>query len=176
MFNTTPPVAEIFNGAYYTTWDWRLDQELRDRWIDALLDGERKQGRKMLVTPSGGFCCLVVLCDIEAVPYVLVPKEHEDASGNLLQNIQIRIYGGGDAPLVDGTYSYLPFDYAPDLFNSKGEKVCGFAGTEAVLSVKPQGLEGLPLWDDRCKGYSLADLNDQGFTFTQIADVIRYFL
>lgn len=42
-----------------------MNQEIKQKWIDALRSGEYQQGRGRLCG-SGAFCCLGVLCDLHA--------------------------------------------------------------------------------------------------------------
>ena len=41
-----------------------MKPKIKKLWIEALTSGEYKQGRNMLRTPRGSFCCLGVLCDL----------------------------------------------------------------------------------------------------------------
>jgi len=42
-----------------------MNRIIRDRWIAALRSGEYQQGRELLRTKDGTFCCLGVLCVVE---------------------------------------------------------------------------------------------------------------
>lgn len=41
-----------------------MNPEIKQQWIDALLSGEYKQGKKTLRTQDDHFCCLGVLTDL----------------------------------------------------------------------------------------------------------------
>lgn len=41
-----------------------MKTEYKQKWIDALRSGKYKQGRGILKTVDGEFCCLGVLCDV----------------------------------------------------------------------------------------------------------------
>lgn len=41
-----------------------MNQEIKNKWVDALLSGKYKQGMGMLRNRNNKFCCLGVLCDL----------------------------------------------------------------------------------------------------------------
>jgi hypothetical protein len=41
-----------------------MDNDLKQRWLDALRNGTYQQGQSRLRTQAGRYCCLGVLCDI----------------------------------------------------------------------------------------------------------------
>lgn len=43
-----------------------MDPKIKKRWIKALLSGKYKQGREVLKTGDGKYCCLGVLCELYA--------------------------------------------------------------------------------------------------------------
>lgn len=42
----------------------KMDQELKQNWVDALRSGKYKQARSVLRTKNNEFCCIGVLCDL----------------------------------------------------------------------------------------------------------------
>ena len=70
-----------------------MNQDIKDKWINALRSGEYKQGTGALKNSNDAFCCLGVLCDIHA-------KETDtrwvDAEEGWLSN-----YLGNDGSLPD---------------------------------------------------------------------------
>lgn len=42
-----------------------MDREIRDKWVAALRSGKYKQGKHVLRTKDGNYCCLGVLKEIE---------------------------------------------------------------------------------------------------------------
>lgn len=42
----------------------QMKEEIRSKWINALLSGKYKQGRYSLHPSEGRYCCLGVLCDL----------------------------------------------------------------------------------------------------------------
>lgn len=45
-----------------------MDKELKAKWVKALRSGEFEQGQNELEGPGNRFCCLGVLCSLEAKP------------------------------------------------------------------------------------------------------------
>lgn len=41
-----------------------MDKKIKAKWLKALRSGKYKQGKKVLKTKNGKFCCLGVLCDL----------------------------------------------------------------------------------------------------------------
>ncbi len=46
-----------------------MDPELKAQWVKALRSGEYRQGRELLKSSAGAFCCLGVLCDIQGAVF-----------------------------------------------------------------------------------------------------------
>lgn len=125
-----------------------MNEQVKQKWIEALQSGDYKQAKGCL-NDGKGMCCLGVLTDL----YV---KEHDDgwhsadgieyALASEMDQVMIlptKVYDWSD---VDGPSPNLPFqsrDAAP-------HNTTGFTG--------------------------LAVINDSGLPFTQIADLIKAFL
>jgi hypothetical protein len=101
-----------------------MNQEIKAKWIYALLSGEYQQGQQFLKL-HGKFCCLGVLCDI-----------HSKETGN---------------EWVEHCY----FKYGSSL----PEIVMSWSGLE----------QNIPIVNEK----SLAELNDSGSTFLEIANLIE---
>ena len=41
-----------------------MKADVKDRWVNALRSGDYKQGTQCLLSESGSYCCLGVLCDL----------------------------------------------------------------------------------------------------------------
>ncbi len=103
-----------------------MNQQVKQKWVDALKSGDYQQTRATLKDQSG-FCCLGVLCD-------LYSKET------------------GEDWVQDGRDYYPP------------TAVCEWAGFVNTYNPKVEyGEERL----------SLADLNDNGKSFKEIAAIIQ---
>jgi hypothetical protein len=131
-----------------------VNPEIKERWLEALRSGEYKQGRKLLssVAEDGtvSYCCLGVLCEL-AHQSDLVTKVATAAQDGA---VQYRGAGlGSDGP--QGSTAYLPYDVM---------KWAGLPDSEGYIPQSPQE-DHLPT--------SLASMNDTGFTFAEIADVIE---
>lgn len=136
-----------------------MDATIKAEWIQALRSGDYKQGRNKLQW-DGNFCCLGVLCELspvveaaynpilEAVTYTSL-IEAEDRDEN---------YPPAAAWIWAGWMDKNPF-----VETGPGQFPDGSASSG-----------GSPFM--RGAGHYLSNLNDAGFTFDQIADVIEYFL
>jgi len=122
-----------------------MNDEIKQQWLSALRSGDYKQAQKALHPVGGGHCCLGVLCDLWL-----------NERGETWQ------VEGYDY-LSDETYQLdeAHCEGAPDLLPLKVQKWAGLANDN------PAVLVGKDEWKD------LAYLNDHGWTFEQIADVIE---
>lgn len=182
---------------YYKSDIPRIDPEKKGIWTDALISDEYKdkQGKNMLKTPAGNFCCLGVYCDKLDVPeheeYGTFRDEFTDAqvSGNIPAFGDKQLVSVGPAhstPLYRTSSVVIPHGYHIDYIDTP-EDSCrswgSFRGEETIFCCVEQGpindVTGEPALNEeyrRVRTYSLPNLNDTGFTFAQIRDVINYFL
>lgn len=121
-----------------------MKKSIAKRWIKALRSGEYEQGREVLRTSDGKFCCLGVLADM----YRKERKKGWDAV--------VKDPTGGDAK---GTNYYYP-----------SEAVCEWAGLNEYKGT-PRG--GVRLERGSRAFGNLAQMNDEGCTFNMIADMIE---
>ena len=128
--------------------------ELRKRWIEALRSGKYERSTSMLRHKSYGFCCLGVLCDIsnlgnwelqENSDHYRYVIDEQRHSSFLPEQIVNRI---GTSGTVD--------------FSFEVEKISNET-TRKEIRVTSGAI-------NLC---SLSMLNDHGFTFEQIADLIE---
>lgn len=155
--------------------------ELRKRWVAALRSGKYEQGQSCLRSGGDEYCCLGVLCDIVI----------NDARLN-----------GDDRYTWDGysysdTYNFVDIDFElacdeckDGTLYSEGVECATFTEegslTQSVLNLV--GLRDDTGWIDKSRiddwslfsdipggraMASLAQLNDAGATFEQIADIIE---
>ena len=160
----------------YTEFKWggpdrqppRMNPEFREKLIEALLSDKYKQGQHRLVTVEADgdhHCCLGVACDL--VDHNSWEKPFRDHS------VQ---YGDYTAR----NFNYKGFTAVGTLPRSVWEEIgLDETGTFAVWGEldsdgKQYTLDGMYM--PGLESISLAQLNDSGFTFKQIVDVIRYFL
>lgn len=80
-----------------TTPEYKMDADLKAKWVAALRSDDYEQARGRLRTTSGEYCCLGVLCDITAPA-----KWHKEADGT---------WHFGD----DDSWSSPPTDLLPTL-------------------------------------------------------------
>lgn len=127
-----------------------MDQDIKNRWIDALRSGNYKQTQNFLST-SDGYCCLGVLCEIavqdgvvdkEGGTYISVEDYDDFSEEELPQAVQawagLENYAFSENPLTD-------IEYGGDVTHRPSDR----------------------------KNAHFSELNDDmGWNFSQIADVI----
>jgi len=121
-----------------------MKQEFKDIWVKALRSDEYKQTKGSLRN-ADGFCCLGVLCDL-VKDEVGIDWAEADPWG---------VTYFGDMASVLPARVYILAELRTG--SPKVKKPDGFKG---------RGSEGLDT-------STLADLNDNGYTFEQIADIIE---
>jgi hypothetical protein len=136
-----------------------MDDVVKAKWIAALRSGEYQQAKGVL-NSTAGMCCLGVLCDIYSKEHAVdwdyriatvtnIPLELEDK--------EIGHFLGSPLILTDKVIAWANVD-------SENPQILGikkFVTFKGEVTVKPT---------------SLAELNDSGLSFNQIADMIQYFL
>ncbi len=132
-----------------------MNPEVKVKWLEALRSGEYRQTKGTLRRPGDRFCCLGVLSD-------LYTKEVEGSWEWYRDDCSV--YG-----MVNGSYGMV---------NGSGSDV-------AIVDLLPcirdwAGLEGRNPEVHVAKGEcdfvptTLAELNDEGMTFKEIADIIDH--
>lgn len=136
-----------------------MNLERMKQWVKALRSGDYLQTAGTL-RDSTGFCCLGVIQDL----YVKDGKGHwepEKAGTNRKQRFVCEEYGA-----VTGSYVGLVRPIQNDLFGYRFERQCDLLNSNMKLPFLP---------DREGNTVSLAELNDKGLTFDQIADVIEWY-
>ena len=140
-------------------------KEHRRLWVQALRSGEYEQCREQLHTETG-YCCLGVACDISGLGEWGTPGranvgkiESETLTWYILQDESEM----SATTLPDSVMHWLGFSSNSGVFNSRIKQVPADALPEELNDVLADS------------GKSLAVLNDRGFTFHEIADIIEAF-
>lgn len=136
--------------------DFKLDPEAKSLWLEALRDPTRKQAQSVL-SNGKGMCCLGVACDISDLGE-WSPQRHEGFQYTPSNGDNPEDRG---LPLSVSKWLGLPTSAA---HHPENPRIPG-------LRVRPERRPA-----DGDETVSLAQLNDSGFTFAQIADVIEYFM
>jgi hypothetical protein len=128
-----------------------MKQEVMRIWVDALRSGEYTQGRGCLKSTSGNHCCLGVLCE-------LYDKNNEEKLAKL--EVEGMVFFNENSRLTP----MKVVDWA-GLHSSDGS--INNSGLSDIYGFGLNSLELPELWE------SLANLNDRGSSFQQIADFIE---
>lgn len=128
-----------------------MNPEVKQKWIDALRSGNYEQGSEKLRTVNG-YCCLGVLCDI----YAQENNTQWKFSGNEETNLQ-------------------PMDYWYFLDQSEflPQSVMNWAGLGTHNPSVRVYCEDSDGEDERYYNDEIANVNDSGYSFSQIADIIQ---
>lgn len=127
-----------------------MNKEVKKKWIAALRSGEYDQATGFLRTQEDQYCCLGVLCDLYAKEGLGEWKCDED----------------------NEDYPYMFFPNTPNSVGAEGllpKEVMEWAGLESIDG--GFHIEKIPTTDSMFS--TLSELNDQGDTFTTIADIIQ---
>lgn len=125
---------------------YRMNARVKELWTKALRSGKYPQDRGYLRTKQG-YCCLGVLCDLAVIEGVIPQPQDTDPDDN-----EMGWYYYGTSALDD----VLP------------QEVAEWAGLK-----NPGYPEDNPLVTVNDSVTSLAELNDDGYTFARIADIIE---
>lgn len=135
----------------------KMDVELKAEWVKRLRSGEIKQGKNVLHRVEDGTqCCLGVLCEI-AFERGVVDRRIKSRNGSVSDGL-VYNYGPKGTEPDNGVYS-LPDTTWSDL--RLPPVVTEWA------RVDPRGVHNL-------SEPSLANMNDNGGTFVEIAEVIEW--
>lgn len=162
------------------------NDEAREKLLTALTDGSHEQvhGKLMGYLDVGkiGHCCLGVAADISGCgkfdktsgywfddvdenPETMV---NHQSSNYLTQNVAKWLDLKWDDNDHEGTRNFK--------LSNPGFKVLDCEGRQLFTQPTHFDLEGNPVSETKPIAPGLANLNDAGFTFAQIADCIRYFM
>jgi hypothetical protein len=134
-----------------------MKPEIKAMWLDALRSGEYRQGQGVLRSEDNEYCCLGVLCDL-----------YQKQTGEM--------YWASDADKIadredDGEVTHF---YSYDFGNAKVGHYAFAMPPEEVFEWS--GLRGdAYLKGEDGKEYNLPEMNDNGKTFEEIAQLIELY-
>jgi hypothetical protein len=130
-----------------------MNTEIKQKWVDALRSGEYQQATGRLRS-NDGFCCLGVLCDLYA--------QEPFNKGWVFK-------GEYDENPLPQDYWY--FDGESELLPSSVRQWAGLYSSSPTIKVEDEDENGDE--DQFWINVAIAELNDNGSTFKQIADLIE---
>jgi hypothetical protein len=127
-----------------------MNSKVKEAWVNALRSGKYEQGSERLRSVSG-YCCLGVLCDIYA-------QEH---------NTEWKFRGNEETHLQPMDYWYYEgeSEFLPESVMDWAELKTN--NPQLRVDVEEDGEDNWNYNDD------VSNLNDSGYTFTTIADLIE---
>lgn len=136
----------ITSGITASSYTDEAVKEHREQWVAALRSGQYQQTKQKL-NDGVGYCCLGVACELSGI----TRKKHEEYDETTW--------------FYDDEYLVLP---------TSVQNWLGVDDTNPVLDMPPS-VYLHPQDDEASHARDVASLNDEGFTFDQIADLIEYF-
>lgn len=124
-----------------------VNTEIVTAWVRALRSGEYEQGQGQLRDLDDKFCCLGVLCDLAVKAGVDVKVQADKSSYSY--------DGHGDFP-PPAVGDWIGVDVAVPFYEKPETETCDAKGCGCCVET-----------------HTLAELNDDGMSFEQIAEVIE---
>jgi len=128
----------------------KMNPEVKQKWIDALRSGKYEQGSEKLRSVSG-YCCLGVLCDLYA-------QEHDT---------QWEFRGNEETNLQPQDYWYFDdqSEFTPDSVRDWAGLPCSNPNVRVDVTDNDE--------DDWFYHDEIANLNDSGYTFNDLSNLIE---
>jgi hypothetical protein len=141
------------------------NQEIMREWVRRLRSGDYEQGQGFL-SKDDTHCCLGVLCEIAVERGVIPPPRVVTASDE--------VYPYASIPIT----STLPMDIRPvkvfeDSAQMPSSNVYQWAGINPGRNIIIDNSLGMFMDDGSLYARKLAEMNDEGKSFAEIADVIE---
>jgi hypothetical protein len=126
-----------------------MNPDIKNEWVTRLRSGEYKQGTGAL-NRGGSYCCLGVLCEI-GVEKGILSKEYAGPGARYMDEYEFTA--------LDNEY-----DASSELLPEAAREWAGLEDSNPYVSY---------LDDDDEMYNGLAEVNDNGLTFAEIADLIE---
>ena len=134
----------------------KMNTEIKQKWVSALRSGKYEQGSDKLYS-GRGYCCLGVLCD-------LYSKEN---------NLKWEFRGDDVIKTEDEIVPSQLLNHDYFYFDDESEFLPESVKEWAELSVKNPQVRVDCVDDEVSYFYEIANLNDSGYSFTQLAEIIE---
>ncbi len=130
----------------------KMNPEIKQKWVDALRSGKYEQGSEKLRSHQG-YCCLGVLCDLYAQE----------------QNVDWKFNGAYEEENTQ-PMDYWYFDGESEFLPESVREWAGFSlpNPQVRVDVTENDDEDDWLYND-----DIANLNDTGYTFNELAKMIQ---
>lgn len=136
----------------------KMNTEIKQKWVNALRSGEYEQGSEKLYS-GRGYCCLGVLCDLYSKENGLkwefrgddVIKTEDEIVPSQLQK-----------------YDYFYFDDESEFLPESVKEWAELSVKNPQVRVECEDDEDARFYVDE-----IANVNDSGYSFTQLAEIIE---
>jgi hypothetical protein len=130
-----------------------MNADIRARWTAALRSGDYQQAKGALRRDGDGRCCLGVLCDLAVADGIIEPPSYDDHD-----DVWEYTADGESLVLPAAVYRWAGINTRQDELSREN------ALANPIVTVDDDG--------GSLEARALATLNDDGWTFPQIADAI----
>ena len=136
----------------------KMNIEIKQKWVNALRSGEYEQGSEKLYS-GRGYCCLGVLCDLYSKENGLkwefrgddVIKTEDEIVSSQLQK-----------------FDYFYFDDESEFLHESVKEWAELSVKNPQVRVEYEDDEDARFYVDE-----IANVNDSGYSFTQLAEIIE---
>lgn len=152
-----------------------MKTSVQEEWLENLRSGSYKQAKRCLRDENNCYCCLGVLLDMEPNGKWIEQDEYEQGADRLCED-WMDPWGFEDEDgnwLAPEDLPYGPFEHIPA---DKQNEIARSIGTDLINSGKelPYHFDTALSTGRRLKiSDALAYLNDGGYSFEQLADIIE---
>jgi uncharacterized protein YeaC (DUF1315 family) len=136
----------------------KMNPEIKQKWISALRSGEYEQGDGKLYSGQG-YCCLGVLCDLYSKENNLKWEFRGDDTIKTEDEI---------VPSQLQKCDYFYFDDESEFLPESVKEWAELSVKNPQVRVEVEECEGARFYFDE-----IANLNDAGYTFPQLANIIE---
>lgn len=143
-----------------------MDQRVKELWVNKLRDPATKQAKGVLEREDGGQCCLGVLCNVLIENEIISLEKSVVYSASQDENVNKFTYLDDQGNQNEGI-AVLPNVLYDELGLLSEDGLLPSRATDKYFYDDPFAPDG------KKAGISLAELNDNGYTFSQIADIIE---
>ena len=135
----------------------KMNPEIKQKWVNALHSGKYEQGNGKLYSGQG-YCCLGVLCDLYSKENNLKWEFRGDDVIKTEDEVVPSEFQDCDYFYFDGESEFLP---------ESVKEWAQLSANNPQVKVKLEDKEDARFYFDE-----IANLNDAGYSFTQLAEII----
>lgn len=146
-----------------------MNEQVKTMWVNALRSGEYKQGQNVLHAYNSvgeeRFCCLGVLCDLARKTGVVARSEEAKPNFPKIDDLNTAGFSyGWEGAMVDLPHEVVDWAGLPKYDDEKTDDPYFNQGDPMLYVKDDEGTSGMK---------NVSTLNDSGYSFSTIADLIE---